>query len=104
MRIDEHYGAAGGPASGVAADGLTNGSRIRVLLADDHPILRSGLKLLLGAEPDLEVVGEATTAREAVDKTVELRPDAVVMDIAIPAMRGLEATGRVSQLGPGTRV
>ena len=80
------------------------GSRIRVLLADDHPILRSGLKLLLGAEPDLEVVGEANTGREAVDKAVELRPDVVVMDIAMPEMGGLEATRRISQLGLGARV
>ncbi len=104
MRIDEHHGAASGPTNGPAADGTGTRSRIRVLLADDHPILRSGLKLLLGAEPDLEVVGEANTGREAVDKTVELRPDVVVMDIAMPEMGGLEATRRISQLGLGTRV
>jgi DNA-binding NarL/FixJ family response regulator len=82
-----------------------SGSRlIRVLLADDHPILRSGLRLLLGAEPDLDVVGEANNGREAVEKTTELRPDVVVMDIAMPEMGGLEATRRISQLGLGTRV
>jgi two-component system, NarL family, response regulator NreC len=77
---------------------------IKVLLADDHPILRSGLKLLFGAESDMEVVGEANNGREAVEKTLELRPDVVVMDIAMPEMGGLEATRRISQLDLGTRV
>ena len=77
---------------------------IRVLLADDHPILRSGLKLLLGAEPDMVVVGEANNGREAVEQTIQLRPDVVVMDIAMPEMGGLEATRKLSELASGTRV
>ena len=77
---------------------------IRVLLADDHPILRSGLRLLLGAEPDLEVVGEANNGLEAVEQTQRLAPDVVVMDIAMPGMSGLEATRRISQLETGARV
>jgi DNA-binding NarL/FixJ family response regulator len=77
---------------------------IRVILADDHPILRSGLRLLLGAEPDLEVVGEANNGIEAVEQTTRLRPDVVVMDIAMPGMSGLEATRRISQLEVGARV
>jgi len=77
---------------------------IRVLIADDHPILRSGLKLLLGAEPDMVVVGEANNGREAVEQTIQLRPDVVVMDIAMPEMGGLEATRKLSELGSGTRV
>ena len=77
---------------------------IRVILADDHPILRSGLRLLLGAEPDLEVVGEANNGLEAVEQTTRLRPDVVVMDIAMPGMSGLEATRRISQLETGARV
>src|SRR3954452_16711753 len=77
---------------------------IRVILADDHPILRSGLRLLLGAEPDLEVVGEANNGIEAVEQTTRLRPDVVVMDIAMPGMSGLEATKRISQLETGARV
>ena len=76
----------------------------RLVIADDHALVRSGMRSMLEGEPDLEVVGEANTGREAVDKTVELRPDVVVMDIAMPEMGGLEATRRVSQLGLGTRV
>jgi len=76
----------------------------RVLIADDHPILRSGLKLLLGAEPDMVVVGEANNGREAVEQTIQLRPDVVVMDIAMPEMGGLEATRKLSELASGTRV
>lgn len=77
---------------------------IRVLVADDHPILRSGLRLLLSAEPDMEVVGEAHTGQEAIDKVRELEPDVVVMDIAMPQMSGLEATTRISDLGLQTKV
>ena len=82
----------------------TDTAPIRVILADDHPILRSGLRLLLGAEPDLEVVGEANNGIEAVEQTTRLRPDVVVMDIAMPGMSGLEATRRISQLELGSRV
>src|SRR6266542_1873570 len=77
---------------------------IRVLLADDHPILRSGLRLLLSAEPDLEVVGEANNGLEAVEQTQLVKPDVVVMDIAMPGMSGLEATRRIGQLETGARV
>jgi DNA-binding NarL/FixJ family response regulator len=64
---------------------------IRVLLADDHDILRQGLKLLLGLQPEIEVVGEARTGREAVAIAHELQPDVVVMDISMADMNGLEA-------------
>ena len=82
---------------------MTDGPNL-VLLADDHPILRSGLKLLLGAESDMVVVGEANNGLEAVEQTMRLRPDVVVMDIAMPEMGGLEATRKISQLDLGTRV
>jgi len=79
-------------------------STIRVLLADDHAVLRAGLKALLGLEPDLDVVGEAATGEEAVERARALRPDVVVMDLAMPGQGGLEATKQIASLGQGTRV
>ena len=63
----------------------------RVLLADDHEIVRRGLKSILETRKDWEIVGEATTGREAVQKVDELKPDVVVMDISMPELNGLEA-------------
>jgi two-component system response regulator NreC len=65
---------------------------IRVLIADDHDIVRSGLRMLLLAEQDIEIVGEAGSGREAVDMTLDLCPDVVVMDVQMPDMNGIEAT------------
>jgi two-component system response regulator NreC len=70
-------------------------SKIRILLADDHAILRSGLIRLLGEESDIEVVGEAENGREAVQKVQELHPDIVLMDIGMPVMNGMEATKQI---------
>jgi len=78
--------------------------RITVLLADDHMIVREGLRALLEAEGDIEVVGEAQTGREAVQLTKSLRPGVVVMDIAMPLLNGLEATRRIVKAAPATRV
>jgi len=79
-------------------------SKITVLLADDHTVLRQGLRAVLAAEPDIEVVAEAGTGRKAVQLTNTLRPDVVVMDIAMPELNGLEATRQVIHDVPSTRV
>src|SRR5204862_5209184 len=70
---------------------------MKILLADDHNVLRKGLRRILEEQTDLEVVGEASDGREAVNLTNLLRPDIVVMDIAMPLMNGLEATRQILQ-------
>ena len=78
--------------------------RITVLLAEDHQIVREGLRSLLQHERDIEVVGEAETGRQAVQLTRKLRPEVVVMDIAMPLLNGLEATRQIRKDFPETRV
>jgi DNA-binding NarL/FixJ family response regulator len=74
--------------------------RLRVLIADDHPIVRDGLRLLLGSLPDVEVVGEAATGAEAVTTAATLEPDVVVMDLHMPELNGIEATRRLVRAHP----
>jgi PAS domain S-box-containing protein len=78
--------------------------RLRVLLADDHEVVREGLALLLNEQEDIEVVGQAANGQEVVDLARQLRPDVVVMDMAMPLMEGDEATRRIKQDMPRTRV
>ncbi len=78
--------------------------RIRVLLAEDHTIVREGLRTLLEAEGDIQVVGEAATGREAVELARDLHPAVVVMDIAMPVLNGLEATRRIHHAIPEAKV
>jgi len=79
-------------------------ARLRVLLADDHEIVREGLVSLLGEESGIEVVGEAANGREVVDMADQLKPDVVIMDVLMPVMTGDEATRQIKQHRPGTRV
>ena len=79
-------------------------ARIAVLLADDHAVLRAGLRMLIGAQPDMEVAGEASTGEEAVRLARELEPDVVLMDLSMPGGGGVDATARIRQEHPGVRV
>ena len=78
--------------------------KIRVLVVDDHAIVRDGICALLGLTPDIEVVGEAANGMEALDMVKELNPDVVVMDIAMPIMGGLEATRRLQKDAPDIKI
>ncbi|MFD9406339.1 response regulator [Streptomyces sp. NPDC059989] len=77
---------------------------IRVLIADDQPLVRRGLALILAPDPEFEVVGEAEDGSQAVALAHELRPDVVVMDIRMPVLDGVQATGELARTLPGTRV
>jgi DNA-binding NarL/FixJ family response regulator len=78
--------------------------KISALLVDDHTLIRQGVRVLLEAEQDIEVVGEAGDGRQAVSMVEDLRPDVVVMDIAMPLLNGIEATRQILDLVPTTRV
>ena len=77
---------------------------IRILLVDDHTIVRQGLARLLNDQSDLKIVGQAINGRVAVDKALELRPDVIIMDIAMPQMNGIEAAKRIKKKLPKTKI
>src|ERR1700722_1032305 len=78
--------------------------KIKVLLADDHTVVRQGLRALLEAEQDIAIVGEAETGRQALRLGLKLQPDVVVIDVAMPLMNGLEAARQIIKEVPATRV
>jgi two-component system response regulator NreC len=77
---------------------------IHLLLVDDHEIVRAGLRMLFMAEPDMEIVGEAGSAEEALRAVREVKPDVVLMDVAMPGMSGIEATRRIKEADPDVAV
>jgi two-component system, NarL family, response regulator NreC len=79
-------------------------SGIRILVADDHGIVRKGLRFLLERQPGMEVVGEASEGREAVRLCQELSPEVVIMDVAMPQLNGIDATGQIVKNNPGTGI
>jgi len=77
---------------------------IRILLADDHSVVRHGFRRILEAQEDMEVVGEVSNGREAVEQADALQPDLIIMDVTMPELNGIEATRRIADSAPRTRV
>jgi DNA-binding NarL/FixJ family response regulator len=78
--------------------------RIKILLADDHAVLRAGLRMVINTQPDMEVVGEAADGKEAIEQAKKLRPDVVLLDLTMPALGGLSALGVIREKVPGTKI
>lgn len=83
---------------------MLNNKKIRVLLADDHTILRKGIRMLIDAQADMEVVGEAATGREAIETARNLKPDVIIMDVSMPELNGIEGTRQICDELTRTRV
>ncbi len=88
----------------MSAGDSTAAEPLRVLVADDHPMFRDGLRALLASAPDAELVGEAITGEEAISLATELQPDVILMDVQMPGVGGIEATRQVVQDNPHVRV
>jgi two-component system, NarL family, response regulator NreC len=79
-------------------------SKIRILLADDHTLVRRGMAMIVAAQADMEVVGEARNGKEAIELAEKLHPDVVIMDVTMPELNGIEGTRRIGEVCPRTRV
>lgn len=77
---------------------------LRILIADDHAVVRSGLRLILSGQPDLEIVGEAATGEDTIEMAIDLCPDVLLLDIAMPGMNGLEAARVIRERAPEVRI
>lgn len=80
------------------------GDQLRLLIADDHPLFRRGMRTILGTVPDFDLVGEAETGHEAVERSVALQPDVVLMDLQMPGGSGIQATREIIAASPTTRI
>ena len=79
-------------------------SQIKLMLADDHAVVRSGLRMLLEAQPDIEIVAEVESGTEAVEQTKIHKPDIILMDIQMPGLTGIEATKKIKEIAPETAI
>src|SRR4051812_44983733 len=82
----------------------TSSTRVRILIADDHALIREGTRVLIDREPGWEVCGQASTGREAVAQALELKPDVVILDMTMPELNGLDAATQILRQVPGTEV
>lgn len=78
-------------------------SPVRILIADDHPVVRDGLAAMLGTQPDFEIVGEASTGQETITRTIELYPDVILLDLEMPGIDGVQALVEIRQQLPGVQ-
>jgi len=78
--------------------------KLKILLADDHAVIREGMKSLINAEADMEVIGEAANGHEAVERTKALAPDLAVVDVSMPELNGAQATRRIKETAPGVKI
>jgi len=88
----------------VTKDAEGGNERLRVMVVDDHALFRRGLEMVLGDEPDIELVGEASDGEEAVQKAAEVMPDIVLMDVRMPKRSGIEATAEIKELMPHVKI
>lgn len=77
---------------------------VRIVLADDHEVVRQGVRRFLETQPSLEICAEAANGQEAVEKTLSLKPDIVILDLSMPVMNGVEATKQIRQLVPSAKI